>query len=135
MTLLSRKSVLAIAAVTDIAAHHGKPLLSAKVLAARHNLAPRHLEPLLQALVHAGVLRGVRGPAGGYEIARAGCDITAEEIIRIADTVDDPDSLRKASPLLAQVVIPVIAQAEKAFSEVLTQVSVEDLVRIASTLV
>ncbi len=29
-------------------------------------LPPRHLEPVLQALVHAGILKGVRGPRGGY---------------------------------------------------------------------
>ena len=38
----------------------------AKALAERHKLPPRHLEPVLQALVHAGVLKGVRGPRGGY---------------------------------------------------------------------
>jgi Rrf2 family protein len=136
MQLLSTKSVLAIAAVTDIAANNGGRPLSAKVLASRHGLAPRHLEPVLQALVHAGVLRGIRGPGGGYEIARDQREITADDIIRVANTVDDGPSVeRKLSPLLAGVVIPVIERAEKAYTDVLGQVSVEELVRIAGTLV
>ena len=30
-------------------------------------LPPRHLEPVLQALVRHGILKGIRGPRGGYE--------------------------------------------------------------------
>ena len=50
MILLSRRSLLAIAAVVDIALH-ARPLpVAAKHLASRHNLPPRHLETMLQAV-------------------------------------------------------------------------------------
>jgi Rrf2 family transcriptional regulator, iron-sulfur cluster assembly transcription factor len=39
---------------------------------------------LLQGLVHAKILRGVRGPRGGYELARERRRITAGEIVRTA---------------------------------------------------
>ena len=58
------------AAVVDIALHARPAPVAAKALAARHNLPPRHLETLLQALVRANILKGVRGPRGGYELAR-----------------------------------------------------------------
>jgi Iron-dependent Transcriptional regulator len=45
-------------------------VVSAAALAVRHGLPPRHLEPVLQTLVHHGVLPGVRGPHGGYTLAR-----------------------------------------------------------------
>ena len=61
MTLLSRRSVLAIAAVVDVALHSRSAPVAAKALAARHKLPPRHLETLLQGLVHAKILKGVRG--------------------------------------------------------------------------
>ena len=51
MNFLSRRSLLAIAAVTDIALHARPQPVSAKALAARHKLPARHLEPVLQALV------------------------------------------------------------------------------------
>jgi Rrf2 family transcriptional regulator, iron-sulfur cluster assembly transcription factor len=70
MNLLSRRSVLAIAAVVDVALHSPAAPVAAKDLAARHKLPPRHLETLLQGLVHARILTGVRGPRGGYELAR-----------------------------------------------------------------
>src|SRR5579883_2442154 len=69
MSLLPQKGLLAIAAVIDVAIYaRGQPV-AAKALASRHRLPPRHLEPVLQALVRQGVLKGVRGPRGGYELA------------------------------------------------------------------
>ena len=69
MILLSRRSLLGIAAVVDIALHGRASPVPAKALSERHHLPPRHLETMLQALVRTGILRGVRGPRGGYELA------------------------------------------------------------------
>ena len=56
MALLSRKGLLAIAAVIDVALHgKGRPV-SAKALAVRHSLPARHLEPVLQALVREDIV-------------------------------------------------------------------------------
>src|SRR5262245_58833881 len=134
MPLLSRKAVLAIAAVLDIALHSRGQTVSAKALAARHGLPPRHLEPVLQALVHQGILRGVRGPRGGYELARERRRITAEEILRAAGAADDADpSQAMGSTLLDEVVMPMLAQAERAFLTALGKINVEDLARKAET--
>jgi Rrf2 family iron-sulfur cluster assembly transcriptional regulator len=135
MPLLPRKGVLAIAAVIDIGLNgRGRPV-AAKALASRHRLPPRHLEPVLQALVRQGVLKGIRGPRGGYELAREPRRITADDILRAVGTVDEADDapLTKSS-LLAQVVMPALSQAEVAFSASLAHINVEDLVRSAETL-
>ena len=87
--LLSRKGILAVAAVIDVALHAEERPVSAKALANRHGLPPRHLEPVLQALVHDGILKGVRGPRGGYELGREPRRISAVEILRAAGTVDE----------------------------------------------
>jgi Rrf2 family transcriptional regulator, iron-sulfur cluster assembly transcription factor len=82
MQLLPPKAVLAVAAVIDIALNaRGRPV-AAKALATRHGLSPRHLEPVLQALVRHGILKGTRGPRGGYELAREARRITADDILR-----------------------------------------------------
>ena len=94
MPLLPRKGILAIAAVIDVALQaHGHPI-SAKSSAARHGLPPRHLEPVLQALVRDGILKGIRGPRGGYALARDRKQVTANDILRAAGTVD---GLRRAA--------------------------------------
>jgi Rrf2 family transcriptional regulator, iron-sulfur cluster assembly transcription factor len=135
MPLLPRKGILAIAAVIDVALNGAKAPVSAKALAERHGLPPRHLEPVLQALVREGILKGIRGPRGGYELARDRRRITADEIVRAAGTVEDlegppmPDSA-----LLAGVVVPALAQAEQAFATALGRINVEDMARGAESL-
>jgi Rrf2 family protein len=135
MALLSRKGLLAIAAVIDVALHgRGRPV-SAKTLAARHSLPARHLEPVLQALVRTGILKGIRGPRGGYELARERRRITADEILRAAGTIEDSDETAAAdSALLNDVVIPAVGQAERAFSAALSRINVDDLTRRAEPL-
>ena len=135
MPLLPRKGILAIAAVIDVALHaHGQPV-AATALATRHRLSPRHLEPVLQALVRHGILKGVRGPRGGYELAREQRRISADDILRAAETVEDKGKpARHQSDLLNRVVMPAVAQAEEAFSVTLSRINVEDLVRSAEVL-
>jgi Rrf2 family protein len=128
MPLLPRKGVLAIAAVIDIALHARSGPVSARALAARHGLPPRHLEPVLQALVRDGILKGIRGPRGGYEIARERKQVTAEAILRAAGTVDDDETpTLNGSRLLGEVVLPALAEAEKAFAVALGRINVDDL--------
>ncbi|HKY85394.1 MAG TPA: Rrf2 family transcriptional regulator [Pseudorhodoplanes sp.] len=130
--LLSRKGILAVAAVIDVALHSNDKPVSAKALASRHELPPRHLEPVLQALVHEGILRGVRGPRGGYELGREPQQITAVEILRAAGTVDDEDNNHlPTNGLIGSVVLPAIAQAERAFGAALNEISIDQLVRRA----
>jgi Rrf2 family iron-sulfur cluster assembly transcriptional regulator len=132
MPLLPRKGILAIAAVIDVALHAAGRPVSAKALAERHLLPPRHLEPVLQALVRDGILQGIRGPRGGYRLAREQRNITAEEILRAAGTVDDPAASSAAeSRLVTAVVLPALAQAERAFALALGHINVEELTREA----
>ena len=113
MNLLSRRSVLAIAAVVDVALHSRSAPVAAKALAARHKLPSRHLETLLQGLVHAKILKGVRGPRGGYELARERRRITVGEIVRIAMSLStaDPTDLGANSVLLERVIDPAVRRA------------------------
>ncbi|MGD9769548.1 MAG: Rrf2 family transcriptional regulator [Pseudolabrys sp.] len=135
MPLLSRKGILAIAAVIDIAVHGTERPVSAKHLAERHNLPPRHLEPVLQALVRDGVLKGIRGPHGGYALARDSRAITADDILRAAGKAEDHDAPPLAeSSLVHDVVRPALIRAEEAFSTALSGISIADLAARAKRL-
>ena len=134
MSLLPRKAALAVAAVIDVALQeHGQPV-SAKTLAAHHGLPPRHLEPVLQALVRCGILKGIRGPHGGYELARERRRVTADEILRAAGTVEEEIEPHAGSDLLQRIVLPALAAAEQEFGTALSRINVEDMTRDAQTL-
>jgi Rrf2 family protein len=135
MPLVSRKGVLAIAAVIDVALGAcGRPV-SAKTLSTRHKLPPRHLEPVLQALVRDGVLKGVRGPHGGYTLGRERRRISAGDILRAAGSTEDigaPPLPRSA--LVDEVVRPALAEAERSFAAALARITVEDMSRRANNM-
>ena len=129
MLLLSRRSLLAIAAVVDIALHARPMPVAAKALAARHSLPPRHLETILQALVRRGILKGTRGPRGGYALARERRRITAGDIVRAAMLTTSEESLPPApeSKLVDLVVEPVVKHAAAAFLKELDAITIDDL--------
>ena len=133
MILLSRRSMLAIVAVLDVALNARPHPVSAKILAARHNLPPRHLETMLQALVRSGILKGMRGPRGGYELARERRRISAGDIVRAAMASTGEDSMPPVpeSALVEQVVAPTVRHAGDAFLASLDEVTIDDLCRKA----
>ncbi|HZP75804.1 MAG TPA: Rrf2 family transcriptional regulator [Pseudolabrys sp.] len=128
MPLLNRKGILAIAAVLDVALHSQERPVSAKALADRHRLPSRHLEPVLQALVRAGILRGMRGPHGGYALGRERRNISVEQILRAARNAEDAEEAALPdTPLLSKVILPALSQAEEAFAAALGSISVGDM--------
>jgi Rrf2 family transcriptional regulator, iron-sulfur cluster assembly transcription factor len=132
MSLLSRKALLAFAAVVDVALHARGQLVSAKDLAARHGLPARHLEPVLQALVREGVLKGIRGPRGGYELGRERKRISVNDILKAAGIIDEGGGQTvPSSNLVKEIVMPAVAQAEKTFAGALSKISIDDLARRA----
>ncbi len=130
MARLSEKSLLAVAAIVDIAIHSRGQPVAAKALAERHNLPPRHLEPVLQALVHAGILKGVRGPRGGYELARERRRISVAEIARVAEATA-AENATHIPTLVEKIVQPAVASAEQSFEVALSAVSIDELCRAA----
>jgi Rrf2 family iron-sulfur cluster assembly transcriptional regulator len=133
MNLLSRRSVLAVAAVVDVALHSRSEPVSAKALAARHKLPPRHLETLLQGLVHANIFTGVRGPRGGYQLARERRRITVGAIVRTAMSLStaEPEDLAANSVLLERVIDPAVRNAGESFLANLDLITVEQMCETA----
>lgn len=86
---LPNKTLVAIEAVLDIAFNAaGSPVQSGDITQ-RQGIPRRSLEPVLQQLTRAGILTGVRGPRGGYRLARERRRITLGEIVRVISGKDE----------------------------------------------
>jgi DNA-binding IscR family transcriptional regulator len=85
---------------------------------------------VLQALVHAGILKGVRGPRGGYELARERRRISVAEIVRIAEATGEDDA-QPAPALVGKVIAPAVAEAEASFESALSAVTIDRLCQSA----
>ncbi len=104
--------------------------VSSKEIADKQKLPPRYLEQMMQRLVRAGILRSLRGPKGGYLLARERRRITLGEICEILQKADaeDPDSISVPStPLGIRIVQPLWDQMSAQTMNQLKQISIADL--------
>src|SRR5260370_36964630 len=70
MIRLTKKLLYAIEAVLDIAYNGGSAPVRSVEITEREGIPRRYLEPVLQELVREGILIGIRGPSGGYRLAK-----------------------------------------------------------------
>jgi Rrf2 family transcriptional regulator, iron-sulfur cluster assembly transcription factor len=92
---LSTKGRYAVMAMADLAHHsNGRPVALAEV-AVRQEISLSYLEQLFGRLRRGGLVNSVRGPGGGYMLARD------SEQMRIADiilAVDEPIKATRCTP-------------------------------------
>lgn len=136
MLRLSRKTMLALEAVLDVAYNARPEPVQSKDITTRQGIPQRYLEQVMQQLVHHGVLKGVRGPKGGYTLARERRRITVGDVVRIVDQLDaeaDNEPISKAD-LGDKVVAPLWSETQDAILSRLDDITMEDLCRRARKL-
>jgi Rrf2 family iron-sulfur cluster assembly transcriptional regulator len=92
---LSTKGRYAVMAMADLAFHNrGKPVALAEV-AERQEISLSYLEQLFGRLRRAGLVTSVRGPGGGYRLAREPSQMRIADIIV---AVDEPIKATRCTP-------------------------------------
>lgn len=131
MFKLSRKTMLALEAVIDIAFNARPEPVQAKEITARQGVPQRYLEQVMQQLVRAGVLKGVRGPRGGYRLAKERRRISVGDVVRVAEAIEDQqdkaDDGTARSELGISIVTPLIKSIQDDVMAKLDAVTIEDL--------
>ena len=129
MLRLSRKTLLALEAVIDIAFNARPEPVQAKEITARQGVPQRYLEQVMQQLVRAGILKGVRGPRGGYRLARERRRISVGDVVRVAESIEDgeEEKIRPRSELGLRIVAPLIQTLQEEMMARLDAISIEDL--------
>lgn len=102
--------------------------VSAKEIAEVQGVAPRYLEQMLQKLCRAGILRSVRGPTGGYVLAKERRKVSLREL---CDALREEQE-QSVTPIAEAVLLPAWKKAEQAMGEVLASVTLADLCSEAS---
>lgn len=126
----SKKMLFAIEAVLDIAYHAGGEPVQSREITRRQNIPRRYLEQTLQHLVRSDILVGVRGPRGGYRLARERRRITVGEIVRVVQAMEAEEDLYKdlpGSPLGLDVVRPMWMELQDTVMQRLDDITIDDL--------
>ncbi|MEM1266586.1 MAG: Rrf2 family transcriptional regulator [Pseudomonadota bacterium] len=82
---LSTKGRYAMIALTDMARDGDGRLVTLSEVAERQDISLAYLEQLFVKLRRAGIVESVRGPGGGYRLARSTDGIRVSEILEAVD--------------------------------------------------
>ena len=119
-----------IEAVVDIAYYsNGQPVQSQRI-SSRQRTPGRYLEQSLQKLVKANILTGVRGPRGGYQLARERRRISVGEIVRIVTDLETENVVENTltdSEISGKVLNPMWGKIQNTILEQLDKITIEDL--------
>lgn len=86
---LTTKGRYAVTAMLDLAYHSEKRPVTLTDIAKRQNISLSYLEQLFARLRRAGMVEGVRGPGGGYQLSRDPMQINIADIITAVDETID----------------------------------------------
>lgn len=134
MPRITKKMLYAIEAVLDIAYHAGAEPVQSREITRRQEIPQRYLEQALQHLVRDNILVGVRGPRGGYRLARERRRITVGDIVRSVrkmETAEDPLITNQGSDLGDKVVRPLWTGIQDEIMKQLDATNIDELCKSA----
>ena len=77
---LSSRARYGMRAILELAIEYGKPPLQIKAIAEQEDISNKYLEQLIAMLKAAGLVRSIRGPKGGYMLAKPPAEISLKEV-------------------------------------------------------
>lgn len=87
---LSTAGRYALRAMADLSRHGGGDLVPRLDIAERQAVSEQYLAQLFVRLRRAGLVESVRGPSGGYRLARPADGITAGDVLRAVEETLEP---------------------------------------------
>ena len=86
---LTTKGRFAVTAMIDLALNSGEGPVTLAAISERQKISLSYLEQLFGKLRRYGLVESVRGPGGGYCLARPDADITLADVVRAVDEMLD----------------------------------------------
>jgi Rrf2 family protein len=116
----------------DIAQHYDAGPVQIGDIARRQDISVKYLEQLVIPLKKADYVKSVRGPKGGYMLARHPKEITVGEIVKVlegginlSDCIENPDLCDKSTDCLTR---GLWEEATKAVYDTLNSVTLSEMI-------
>lgn len=82
---ISTRGRYALRAMLDLAQHEGNEPVPRQEIAARQEVSADYVTQLFRRLEAAGLVDGIKGPGGGYRLARDAARITVGDVVRVVE--------------------------------------------------
>lgn len=74
----------------ELATHYGQGPVAADTISKNQDISANYIHNLVSGLRSAGLVRTIRGPNGGHELARTPAAITAYDVVSVLEGKSDP---------------------------------------------
>ena len=125
--IINKKFLHAIEAVLDISIHSSHTPASAKEITKRQCIPSRYLEKILQELVRQKILKGTRGPNGGYALGREKRNIFLIDIYNAVLTIERNKKEEVDSQIRSKIINPFIKNITNEIINSFKLTSIHDL--------
>lgn len=133
MIRITTRGRYALRGMVDLALHAGREPVARQAIAERQGISADYVAQLFRQLQDAGLVEGVKGPGGGYRLARDADRVRAREIVEAVEgpiaLVDcvDPQSHSSCNRLERCVTHLLWKRLSEAMREFLDSVTLQDL--------
>ena len=125
--IINKKFLHAIEAVLDISIHSSHTPASAKEITKRQGIPSRYLEKILQELVRQKILKGTRGPNGGYVLGREKRNIFLIDIYNAVLTIERNKKEEVDTQIRSKIINPFIKNITNEIINSFKLTSIHDL--------
>lgn len=129
---LSTRSRYGLRAVLELAVEYGKKPLQIRMIAERQDISNKYLEQLMAILRASGLVRSMRGPKGGYILAKPPAEIKLSEVFTTlegpmipVDCLQHPEYCVRCTDCVTR---QIWAEIQGAMMKVLDSTTLQDLV-------
>ena len=128
---IQKRIIYAIEAVIDIALNSGVNPVQNISIARRQGIPKRYLEQTLQTLVKNNILVALRGPNGGYRLAKERRKIMISDVILSISKLNNSDLNDLYNTEISKFLIePIISKVTDKSLELLGSISIEDIYKL-----
>lgn len=129
---LSSRTRYGMRAILELALEYGNAPLQIKTIASREDISNKYLEQLIAMLKASGLVRSIRGPRGGYILAKPPAEIQLKDVFLTlegpmipAECLDHPEYCPRCTDCATR---QIWQQLQDAIMGVLESVTLADLV-------
>ena len=126
--IFNTKFLYALEAVLDIAINFkGNPIQGYEITK-RQGIPARYLENILQGLVHKNILKGTRGPKGGYSLAKEKRNVSLIDIYNVILSMERKEKyFNTQTEVGSKIIMPFVSDISNKIIISLQSKTLEDL--------
>ena len=126
--MFNNKFLYALEAVLDIAINFKGTPIQGHEITKRQGIPKRYLEKILQELVHKNILKGTRGPKGGYSLAREKRKVNLFEIYTVILAIENKfHNTISETEIRKKIISPLISNVSNKIASTLQVTTLDDL--------